>query len=394
MRVIIRRIIEHRVTNLLQEFSIPLISGVLFALVWANLDHHSYHAFLHHPLTPFSDSFNFHFLINDIFMVLFFGIAAVEITQSVLPGGDLNPPSKAVAPLLATVGGVAGPALTYIFLCQFLQAPELSKGWGIPTATDIALAWLVARFIFGSKHPAVSFLLLLAIADDAIGLGIIAIFYPDPDHPAQPLFLLITLAGMAAAFILRKMKVKNFWSYLLIGGFLSWYGLLNAGLHPALALVFIVPFMPHAPVADGHLFEEDAADHSTLTEFEHSFKLLVDLGLFGFGIANAGVSLAGVGTATWAVLLALLVGKTAGIFLFSALAKPLRIPLPDGMTLKDCAVAGMVAGLGLTVALFVAGVAFTDAGLQGEAKMGALLSVLAAPFAFVMAKAFGIRRIN
>ncbi|MDD2320968.1 MAG: Na+/H+ antiporter NhaA, partial [Geobacteraceae bacterium] len=92
--------------NLLREFSVPLIAGVLTAVVWANLDPAGYARFDHnHFFGPFS----FHFVANELFMVLFFGIAAVEITQSCLPGGDLNPLKKAVNPLFATVGGVVGP---------------------------------------------------------------------------------------------------------------------------------------------------------------------------------------------------------------------------------------------------------------------------------------------
>lgn len=137
-------------------------------------------------------------------MVFFFAIAAVEIVQSLSPGGDLNPLKKAVNPLMATMGGVLGPVAVYLLLNSIIGSPEYLRGWGIPTATDIALAWLVARFVFGDKHPAVSFLLLLAIADDAIGLVIIAIFYPDPVNPVEPIWLLVTLAGMAISFILRK----------------------------------------------------------------------------------------------------------------------------------------------------------------------------------------------
>src|SRR5512139_3979492 len=92
--------------NLLREFSVPLILGVVTAVVWANLDPAGYNAFDHnHFIGPLS----FHFVTNELFMVFFFGIAAVEITQSCLPGGDLNPPRKAVNPLLATCGGGVGP---------------------------------------------------------------------------------------------------------------------------------------------------------------------------------------------------------------------------------------------------------------------------------------------
>ena len=119
-------------------------------------------------------------------------------------------------------------------------------GWGIPTATDIALAWLVARIVFGANHPAVSFLLLLAVADDGLGLGIIAIFYPDPVNPVQPVFLLLVLMAVVVSYVLRAFGQKGFWVYLLLGGIPSWLGLYLAHLHPALALVAVVPFMPTA----------------------------------------------------------------------------------------------------------------------------------------------------
>ena len=92
--------------NLLREFSIPLIGGVILALIWSNLNPEGYRYFIEKPLWW---GLSFHFIANELFMVLFFAIAAVEITQSCLPGGDLNPPSKAINPLMATIGGVIGP---------------------------------------------------------------------------------------------------------------------------------------------------------------------------------------------------------------------------------------------------------------------------------------------
>jgi len=375
--------------NLLREFSVPLIAGVVVAVLWANLDPAGYAYFDHnHFFGPFS----FHFVTNELFMVFFFGIAAVEITQSCLPGGDLNPPRKAINPLLATLGGVLGPVAVYFLLNGLFGAPTFTSGWGIPTATDIALAWLAARLVFGDGHPAISFLLLLAIADDAIGLAIIAIFYPDPSVPAEPLWLLLTVAGMGVAWILRNAKVKSYWPYLLLAGVPSWFGLHEAHLHPALALVFIVPFFPHGSRESKHLFEEDPSDRSTLSRFEHDWKIIVDFGLFMFGLANAGVAFSGVGTATWLVFLSLLTGKTIGIFSFGFLGKKLGFPLPDGMKKRDLMVAGVIAGIGFTVALFVAGEAFTDPEVQGAAKMGAMFSIAAFPVAIVLARLAGIRK--
>ena len=376
--------------NLLREFSIPLLAGVVLAIVWANADHESYHHFVHARLIgPLS----VHFLTNDIFMVFFFAIAAVEITQSFLPGGDLNPPSRGVNPLLATVGGVVGPAALYLLLNRFIGSPELVNGWGIPTATDIALAWLAARIVFGNNHPVIAFLLLLAIADDAIGLAIIAIFYPDPLLPSAPAWLILTGAGMAVAYILRRSGCRDYRPYVLLGGVPAWAGLHNAHLHPALALVFIIPFLPHAAKEKKHLFEEDLADVSPLSQFEHEWKIIVDLGLFMFGLANAGVQFSGVGTATWLVLFSLMLGKTIGIFSFGYLGEKLGFPLPNGMKCRELLIAGIIAGIGFTVALFVAGEAFTDPLIQGAAKMGALLSLFVSLFAVILGRVLKIRRV-
>ncbi|QEM67177.1 Na+/H+ antiporter NhaA [Geobacter sp. FeAm09] len=375
--------------NLLLEFSVPMLTGVAVALAWANLDPAGYHTFLKQPLVG---GLSFHFITNELFMVLFFGIAAVEITQSCLPGGALNPPSRAVNPLLGTLGGVLGPVAVYLGLNALAGGPELRNGWGIPTATDIALAWLVARAAFGAAHPAVSYLLLLAVADDAVGLAIIAIFYPDPSHPVAPLWLLLTALGMLVAYALRRLRVASYWPAVICGGALSWSGLHHAHLHPALALVFIVPFLPHRRRETKLLFEEDPGDRSPLSRFEHEWKAVVDVGMFLFGLANAGVGFSSLGTATWLVLAALVCGKTLGIFGFGWLAARFGFGLPRGMYRSDLLVAGIIAGTGFTVALFVAGEAFADPALQGAAKMGAMLSITAAGIAMVAARLLGVRR--
>lgn len=380
---------KRNVINLLQEFSIPLIVGVIIALIWANLAPDSYHHFVHNEIFG---NVTLHFLVNDIFMVFFFAMATVEITQSLLPGGDLNPLKRAINPLMATFGGVAGPALVYLVLNSLIGSTDFIKGWGIPTATDIALAWLVARIVFGASHPAVSFLLLLAIVDDGIGLLIIAIFYPDPLHPVMPIWLLVTLAGMVVAFFLRKSKVTNYWPYIIFGGILSWIGLFMAGIHASLALVFIVPFLPHGQKERAHLFQDDPADHSTLKHFEHDWKVFVDFGLLLFGLTNAGVEFSAISTVTWLVLAALLIGKTGGIYIMGLLATLIGFPLPKGMNLRELFTAGLVASMGLTVALFVAGVAFTDPSIQGAAKMGALFSAFSAVISIVAGRLLGIKR--
>ena len=161
----------------------------------------------HHGLT-------IHFVINDILMALFFAIAAKEVWESLLPGGALSNPRKAATPLLATVGGIAGPALVYIIGCYFTGTQDIfGKGWAVPCATDIAFSYLIARMIFGVGHPAIAFLLLLAIADDAAGLMILAVFYPQA--PLQIQWFLLTVGAMALALLLKRGKVHSHWFYLL-----------------------------------------------------------------------------------------------------------------------------------------------------------------------------------
>ncbi len=382
-----------KILSTFQDLSIPLLAGVAMALLWANLGHESYETFIH--ASPFGEHgpLSVHFIVNDLFMVLFFGIAAKEITESVLPGGALNPPRKAVNPLMATLGGVAGPILAYLGVVYFLGREELAAGWGIPTATDIALAWLVARLAFGRQHPAVSFLLLLAVADDAVGLVIIGAFYPDPHHPVEPMWLALVVAGIAGAWFMRRRRVQSFWAYLVLPGALSWAGLYLAHVHPALALVPIVPFMPNQGHDEGMFAElaDHKVRHDTLNRFEHFFKAPVDFGLFAFGLANAGVVLDSVGGASWAVLIALVVGKTVGIFGMSMGAQAVGFPLPQGMDWRSLLVAGLAAAIGLTVALFVAGVAFTDPVLVGSAKMGALMSAFVAPLVLAVARVLRVK---
>jgi len=394
----------------LQEFSIPLIVGVLVAVIWANVSPHSYHAAVHAPFHQFGEwmqagshmeadhdswthFFTMHFLINDVFMVVFFGIAAKEITEACLPNGALNPVSKAINPLFATAGGVIGPIGMFLGLNYMFGKAEWMNGWGVPTATDIALAWLVVRCLFGKSHPAVSFLLLLAVADDAIGLGIIAIGYPDPNHPTQWSQLVWLIPGMGTALGLRLWKVKNWVPYIVIGGGFAWWALFSAHLHPALALVFIVPFLP-GPSHDEGLYQSLAGSHghSPLESFEHDLKRLVDFGLFFFALANAGVAFGEVNGLSWIILASLIAGKTIGITAFSLGAHAIGFRLPPGMTAGHVVVTSVVAGLGLTVALFVSGQAFTDPGLQGAARMGAVFSVAAAGLAVLVRNAFRLEK--
>jgi NhaA family Na+:H+ antiporter len=351
-----------------------LVVGTVVAVVWANLHLPSYDR-IAHPL---------HFWVNDVGMVFFFALAAKEVFEAMLPGGALASVRRAVPPLAAAVGGMAMPALIFIALAVAIGPADLARGWAIPCATDIAFSSMVARSVFPPGHPAIPFLLVLAIADDALGLIILAAFYP----ASRILFAFPALAMAGAVLLalwLRRRRVRGFWPYVLGPGSLSWAALYIGGFHPALALVPVVPFMPHARTDLGMFDEREETRHDTLSRFEHWWAIPVQFVLLLFGFANAGVPFERIGPGTYYVLAALLLGKPIGILAFAAGARLAGAHLPPSLRFADLFVVGVTASIGFTVSLFFATAAFPAGAALNETKMGALLSFVAAPLAVAVA---------
>ena len=423
----------YRVWNFVTNYSLLLIIGAIIALFWANTNPDTYHHFVEFVIAdhffighPHFDAagqveyrtLTLHYLVNDVLMAFFFAIAAKEVWEAViLENGSLRG-KKAATPLVATFGGMAGPIAVYLGIAYFLGSETydaVARGWAIPTATDIAFSYLVGRLVFGAGHPAVRFLLLLAIADDAAGLIILAIFYPSGE--LAPEWLLLSLGAAIAVFYLfnrlpRQLDrgnearpnstwVRNklsFWPYLIAGA-LSWYGFQEAGIHPALGLLPIVPTLPHADRAFGIFSEAEQYLTDLLNHTEHLLKHPVEVILFFFGLLNAGVEFTSIGSPTWLVLAGLLIGKPLGILFFGWLAaRPMGLGLPAGMRIIDLFVIGCVAAIGFTVSLFIASVAFDSSVMIGDvnvkeaAKMGALFSFFAAIVSIVAGKVTGVQK--
>ena len=360
--------------------SLLLLVGTGAAVVWANLDFRSYDG-VAHPL---------HFVVNDIGMIFFFAIAAKEVFEATLPGGALASPRRALSPLAAAVGGMVLPAFIYLGLTWARGPADLARGWAIPCATDIAFSAMVARIVFPAGHPAIPFLLLLAIADDALGLIILAIFYPSGALSFSALAVLMATALIVALF-LRRRRVQSFWPYVLGPGVLSWAALYTGGFHPALALVPIVPFMPHGRRDLGVFDEREEYQPDTLNRFEHWWATPVQVVLLLFGFANAGVPFAQIGAGTYYVVAGLLLGKPVGILAFSGIARLAGGHLPPGLRVSDLLVVGLVAAIGFTVSLFFATAAFPAGTALAETKMGALLSFVAAPIAVAVSRMLRVR---
>ncbi len=361
--------------------SLLLVAGTAAALLWANLHYPSYAAIAH----------RLHFAVNDIGMAFFFALATKEIFEATLPGGALASRREAAVPILAAVGGMVAPAGLYVFQALYAGRADLLPGWAVPCATDIAFSYLAARFIFPRSHPAIPFLLLLAIADDAMGLVLLALFYPS--GPVSILsFAALMIPAVGVAWILRRRHVSSVWPYVLGAGGLSWAALFAGGIHPALALVPILPFMPHQ-ARDVGLFdprEHDLPD--TMNRFEHAWKIPVQFILLLFGFANAGVAFASVGPGSWFVVVALVAGKPLGIVGMTALAVRAGLRSPGGLDYASATVMGIAAGVGFTVSLFFATAAFPAGPLLDEVKMGALMSVAAAPLAIAVGRLALTRR--
>ena len=356
------------------DYSLALPLGAVIALIWANTFTVSYYRFAHVLEFP----------VNDVGMTLFFALAAKEVVEAMRPGGSLHTWRRAALPVIAAAGGMLIPIALYAGYVRLMNETGLLHGWAIPCATDIAFSYFVAKVIF-RRHPAIAFLLLLAIADDAFGLIVLAVFYPVGEgHLLIGAFLLAV--AIAAAFALRRSRVRSIWPYVGLAGGFSWAAFYAGGLHPALALAPVIPFLPHAARDAGLFVEAPPGAHDTLSEFEHTFKVPAQIVLFLFGLANAGVVLTQYGTGTWAVLIGLLVGKPLGIGLAVALAMAAGLHLPDRFGWRDVIVVGCASGIGFTVALFFATASFTQGPMLDETKIGALLSVGSAGTALLAAK--------
>ena len=362
------------------EYLLTLPVGATIALIWANTDSESYYPF----------TYSIAFFVNEIAMVFFFGLMTKEIVESTAPGGVFHPWRRIGLPVGAAVGGILVSAAVYRAMLGVLEAPLLASGWPVLFATDLAFAYFVVRAIFG-RHPAVTFLLLVAIMTTALGFAVLALFYPERDaHPVASVLLMC--AALAVAGILRGLRVRTFWPYVAIGGSLSWVALFFGGSHAAFALVPIVAFLPHAPRDPGFFVDAPPGSRDALDRFERWCRVPAQLALLLFGLVNAGVRFRGVEGGQWAAPIALLVGRPLGILAVVLAAAAIGLHVPRRLGWRELIVVGLASGIGFTLALFFASSIFPAGQLLGETKIGALLSLAGAPLAFAAARLLRVGR--
>ncbi|MDH3351815.1 MAG: Na+/H+ antiporter NhaA [Gammaproteobacteria bacterium] len=317
--------------------------------------------------------------INDGLMAVFFFLIGLEIKREVMEG-ELSSFSQVILPGMGALGGMIVPALIYAWINW--GDPVALDGWAIPVATDIAFALALLSVFGGRVSIALKiFLLTLAIFDDLAAIVIIALFYSGDLSLSA---LIIGAVAIAVAITMNRMGVTRTSSYILLG-IVLWIAVLKSGVHATLAGVLIAFCIPMRG-------EQGKSPLRDLEHDLHSSVAFVILPLFAF--ANAGLSLAGtsiediVHPVTLGVILGLFVGKPLGILGFVGIAVGLRVAaLPKGVTWAQLCGVAFVCGVGFTMSLFIAGLAFEHGAAEyfsGD-RLGVLIgSFLSAVIAYLM----------
>ena len=325
--------------------------------------------------------------INDGLMAIFFLLVALEIKREALTG-QLAGRDRLILPLVCAIAGVAVPAL--LFTAMNHGDAAAMRGWAVPTATDIAFA-LGVLALLGSRVPMGMKLLLstIAVVDDLIAIVIIALFYA---HGMSFVALGWAAAALALMWLLNRRGVTALTPYLVLGVVL-WVCVLKSGVHATLAGVATGLMIPH--VNKGNAIA-DEVEHSPLEYLEHALHPWVAYAILPiFAFANAGLALGGLGadalvaSLPMGIMLGLVLGKPVGIVVAAVLIRALGwARFPEGMDVHAMIGLGLLCGIGFTMSLFIASLAYSDPLLYGEAVMGILgASLLAAVVGFVWLRA-------
>lgn len=372
-----------RLSRFAFEYLLLLPLGAAAALVWANTRPESYFRF----------TYAIGFAVNDVAMAFFFGLLAKEVVEATAPGGVLHPWRRAALPMLAAPAIVFVPAMLFVLVVRGFEEPMLTQAWLVPSAIDLAIGYFVLRIIFRPGHPVIPFFLLLGISVDVLALVLLAAVYPAESTFGVELSLLFALA-IGASLVLRRARVRTFWPYVLLGGSLSWSALYLGGLQPALALIPIVPFLPHARRDPGFFVDAPADSTDALNRFELWCRYPAQAALLLFGLVNAGVPLRSLEPGTWAVPIATLAGKPVGLLVGIAIAVAAGLHLPHRIGWRELAVAALVTTSGFTIALFIASLTIGPGQLLSETRMGVLMSVAGALLALGAARLLHVGRFS
>lgn len=420
--------------NYIKEESIGgfiLIFMTLVAIIWANSSYYEYYHYLWHDLKlgisfgSFELKGALHHWINDGLMAIFFFMIGLEIKREVL-AGELSTLKKASLPIGAAIGGMVVPAIVYVIFNY--QNPDYLSGWGIPMATDIAFA-LGMMSLLGKKVPInlKIFLTALAIADDLGAILVIAIFYTETINVMELVYAGIFLVILFGA---NRLGVRRTAFYAIVGLIGVWLSFFYSGVHATIAGVLIALTIPvRTKISENqyieklhgyvHKFEKEPPNdrtlltqkqahlisnvqslsedaHTPLQKLEHTLHpITAYIILPVFALSNAGVRIEGnffgllFHPISLGIIFGLVAGKALGISLFSHLMVKLKLAsLPEGLTWRHIYGASLLGGIGFTMSIFIAGLAFVPDEFIQIAKVG----IFAASFIAATAGLFILSR--
>ena len=327
-------------------------------------------------------------IINYLLMSIFFFVVGLEIKRE-LTSGHLATLKKAMLPFVAAIGGMAFPALIYLAIAGQV-APA---GWGVPVATDIALAVGLLTMIGPSVAASLrSFLLALAVIDDIGAILIIAFVYSTGINFSWLVAALLSIAFIA---ILKKARVTSMIVYSLFA-FTLWFSLYKTGVHPTLAGVILGLLTPNIAREQTNLDDIEDGSVSLIEWLEHKFhpvSTFIVVPVFAFANTGVVITSESIKTASqsliaWGIFFGLVIGKPLGVLFASLLAKRINVAdLPEGVTKSSLVATGSAAGIGFTVAIFIANLAFKDSQTQDIAVLAVIVaSVVSALLSLVLFK--------
>ena len=328
--------------------------------------------------------------INYLMMTFFFFVVGLEIKRE-LTTGHLATFKSAMAPFIAAIGGMAVPAVIYLAIAGDVEP----NGWGVPVATDIALAVGVLTMLGSQVAPALrTFLLGLSVIDDIGAILIIAFVYTTGVNFS---WLFAGLLATLSIVLFKTIGVNSTYIYIFIGALL-WYSLYRSGVHPTLAGVILGLLTPNIPKEHAHMKDVEDGSLSIIEWLEakiHPWSSFVIVPIFAF--ANTGVAISSDmisdvwrSPVSWGIFLGLVIGKPLGVFaaVFAA-SKAKLCDFPTGSTKSSLVATGSAAGIGFTVAIFIAQLAFKDSVLQDLAVIAVIIaSVVSGCLSWLIFKVF------
>ncbi len=377
---------------------IVIIIAAILGLVWANSTFSSSYfsildTYFKFEFASFLFKMNIAHFINDGLMTIFFFLVGLEIKREVTIG-HLSSRKKFMVPLFAAIGGMAIPALIYLAIAGSIEP----RGWAIPIATDIALALGILGLVQARTAPTLRpFLLGLAVIDDIGAILIIAVFFSTGLNFS---WLLAALLAVLLTLTVKYFNVRFTIVYVIIGFFL-WYSFYKSGVHPTIAGVILGLIAPITPFISPNFIDTDelanvsSVKHAMKTKkiaknsvsivewlehVIHPWSAFVIVPIFAW--ANAGIEITsktfGIvfsSKVAWAIMLGLVVGKPVGVLIFSKIAKSSGLgQLPAKTSWAQLWATGKSAGIGFTVAIFIAKLAFSDLEMQSLAIISVLIA--------------------